>query len=365
MRIAYSCAGEGFGHAARTSVLGPMLERGHKVFYFAPETVRGFLEAKIGRRDISIIPQFSFDKRGEQVLLLGSIVKNLPVAASLPAETAALSKRLRDLRIDAVVSDFEPFLPRAAWMAGLPVFQINHPGIVQRVGCVHPLAWLTAIASRLLEGPWHERVHISFYGGDAGPILRRELFRHRVSDGDYVLLNLKPCYRPGVLPEFERLGIAYKVFPGGQGDFEEALAGCSCVVSSAGHQIIAEALALGKPILVIPQRGQWEQRLNASKVEETGKGMATTFARLADDLPAFLARLGEFRAASLPDRFDAKDNSAKIAAMIRDFLKRRCAKRAFSPSAAPALAPNAVARPAANAVARPAANAIERPAASA
>lgn len=341
MRIAYSCAGEGFGHAARTSVLGPMLERRHEVVYFAPETVRGFLEAKIGRRDISIIPHFSFDKRGERVLILGSIVKNLPIAARLPAETAALARRLSDLEIDAVVSDFEPFLPRAARLAGLPVFQINHPGIVQRVGCVHPLAWITSIASRLLEGPWQERVHISFYGGDAGPILRRELFRHRVSDGGYVLLNLKPCYRPGVLPEFERLGIAYKVFPGGQGDFEEALAGCSCVVSSAGHQIIAEALALGKPILVIPQRGQWEQRLNALKIEETGKGMATTFARLADDLPDFLARLGEFRAASLPDRFDAKDNSAKIAAMIGDFLQRRCAKRAFRSREALPLTPNA------------------------
>ena len=169
MRIAYSCAGEGLGHAVRTSVIGPQLEGRHKVFYFAPETVRAFLRGKMGNRKFLDIPHFSFVKRDEKVLILATILRSLPTAARMSYNVMLFAKKLRSMKIDAVISDFEPILPRAARMAGIPVFQLNHPGIVQRVARFHPLAWLTSIASRILEGPSHERIHISFYQGDVGP----------------------------------------------------------------------------------------------------------------------------------------------------------------------------------------------------
>jgi UDP:flavonoid glycosyltransferase YjiC (YdhE family) len=50
MRIAYSFAGEGLGHAARTSVIGPLLEHDHDVVYFVPEIARAFFASKVGRR---------------------------------------------------------------------------------------------------------------------------------------------------------------------------------------------------------------------------------------------------------------------------------------------------------------------------
>jgi hypothetical protein len=41
---------------------------------------------------------------------------------------------------------------------------------------------ITALATRLLEGPWNDRILISFYKGDVGPILREEIFAHPVQD---------------------------------------------------------------------------------------------------------------------------------------------------------------------------------------
>ena len=63
-----------------------------------------------------------------------------------------------------------------------------------------PLALVTALATRFLEGPWNERIHVSFYDGDVGPILREEIFAHPVHDDGTLLVNLKDCLRPVVLP---------------------------------------------------------------------------------------------------------------------------------------------------------------------
>jgi UDP:flavonoid glycosyltransferase YjiC (YdhE family) len=322
MRIAYSCAGEGMGHATRTTVLGPIIEERHTVIYFLPEGITSFFVAKIGQRQFESIPRLAFQKRGERVRLLATIFATIPLLILFPFEMARLVIRLRALKIDAVISDFEPFLPWAARFANLPVLQINHPGIVQRAPKPHPHALLTSLATRILEGPWNERIHVSFFGGDVGPILRDDIFDHPVSDEGFVLLNLKTCMRPLVLPILDSAGVAYRLFPDPEEDFERALAACSCVLSTAGHQIIAESIALNKPILVIPPEGQWEQQLNAMMVDQTGKGMSTTVERLREDLPKFMAAQDIYRSNSLPSRFNVSDNTRLIEFRIEAFMGR-------------------------------------------
>ena len=211
MRIAYSFAGEGFGHAARTAVIGPLLEQKHDVVYFLPDEVRDFIVARMGTRRYERILHFAFEKRGERVRLLASTLRTIPLLARFPFEMRRLNDLLRALRIDAVISDFDPFLPWAARIAGIPILQINHPGVVQRVLRPRPLALLTALATRFLEGPWNERIHVSFYNGDVGPILREEIFTHPVRDDGALLVNLKDCLRPVVLPLLDAMGLQYRL----------------------------------------------------------------------------------------------------------------------------------------------------------
>src|SRR5271157_4817023 len=257
-------------------VIGPLLEQKHEITYFVPDAAREFIISKMGERCYDRILHFAFQKRGERVLLLASIFFTIPLLLRVPLELKRLVARLRALRIEAVISDFDPFLPWAARIAGIPILQINHPGVVQRVPRPRPLAMITSVATRFLEGPWDERILISFYNGDVGPILREEIFSHPVRDDGALLVNLKESLRPVVLPVLDAMGLRYRLVPDPRENFEEALAACSFVLSTAGHQIIAESIALNKPILVIPQRGQWEQKLNAKMVEETGKGRSTT-----------------------------------------------------------------------------------------
>ena len=322
MRLAYSFAGEGLGHAARTTVIGPLLELKHHVMYFMPDGLRDFVVSKMGQRRYERVLHFSFQKRGERVRLFASIFCTIPLLLRFPFEIMRLADRLRALRIDAVISDFDPFLPWAARIIGVPILQINHPGVVQRALRPRPISLITALATRILEGPWNERMLVSFYDGDVGPILRKEIFANPVHDDGTILVNLKDCLRPAVLPILDAMGLSYRLVPDPQVNFEKALASCSFVLSTAGHQIIAESIALNKPILVIPQRGQWEQQLNAEMVEKTGKGRSTTVERLCVDLMHFQGRLDRYRSNRVPARFTTTDDRRSILRRIEAFLKR-------------------------------------------
>lgn len=324
IRIAYSCAGEGFGHAARLVALAPLLEERYEMHYFVPEGLKRFLEEKLPSFTFYPLPHFSFVKKEDRVQWIATSFKTVPQLIHFRAEVKKLQTNLRKLRIQAVLSDYDPYLSWAAKGAGIPVMQINHPGIISRSFPINPFGWIPALVSLFLEGPWTERIHISFFQGDVGPLFRHSLFKYPIADGGYVLVNLKPAYRDPVLGVLRSMsGIQYKVFPTKDGNFEEALAGCSAVLSSAGHQIITEALILGKPILVIPQKGQYEQQLNAWMLKQTKKGTFTTISRLRKDLPAFLKKLDEYRNVStLPKGFTLKDGTRDLLYRIDEFLRK-------------------------------------------
>jgi UDP:flavonoid glycosyltransferase YjiC (YdhE family) len=323
MRIAYSCAGEGFGHAARMVVLSKILEGRHHVRYFVPKNIQPFLREKLSAFSAEDISYFSYVKYEDRVDLLQTALGVLPQIGNFPREVSRLAERLKSLRIEAVISDFEPYLARAGRKAGIPVFQINHPGIVAKLVSPDPRSWLPALGARLLEGPWDERVHISFFGGDAGPLFRPSLFRYPVTEGDYVVFNLKDSYKTSVAEVLKRFPtLDARIFPRPGGNFEEALAGCRAVVSSAGHQIIAESMALGKPILVLPQKGQWEQLLNARMLEKAGSGISSSIKNLHRDLPKFLDDLDRYRTPpKLPRGFTVEDGTAVIRDRLEGFLR--------------------------------------------
>lgn len=335
MKIACSCAGEGFGHAARMVVLQGLLEPVHRVEWFIPREVQGFLQGKIPGFRCRTIPAFTFTKKDDRVLLVPTVLGNLGRILAFPFRVMALAQVLRREGIQAVIADFEPHLPRAARLAGIPVLQINHPGIVTRYPAPGPAEAATCLGARLLEGPWDRRIHISFYGGDMAPLLRKSLFRHPLAHNGTVVFNLKESLRPEALRVLaEKPRLKAELYPRPGGNFDLALAQCSAVVSTAGHQIIAECLALGKPLLVLPQKGQWEQELNARMLETLGLGMRGSLATLSADLDRFEARLPEFREAMMrtwPPGFRKGDGTADLARALGDFLEEGPSARLASP----------------------------------
>ena len=326
MKIAYSCAGEGFGHISRMATLLPHLEQNHQLGLFLPTSVESFLRAKVGPRAWTPIPGFHFAHRGDKILLKESLVGALPVFTGFAITVLRLARTLKKEQYQAVISDFEPHLAWAARLAGLPVFQLNHPGIMTRVR-EHTLSgWLGALATRLMEGPWDQRVLVSFFAGDVGPLLRPSLRRRKPRNRGTVVINLKNSYRSQALAVLKRFPqVKWRVFPTPGKDFDTALLDCAAVVSPAGHQVLAEALALGKPVLALPQDGQPEQMLNAVQLKATGRGRIGSLATLESDLTAFLAELPQLRAGKVLPGFNLQDGTPALLAKFEHFLATKVA----------------------------------------
>lgn len=329
MRIAYSCAGEGFGHAARMVALNRDLAARYEVSLFVPEEVKSFVVNRLPGAQLRSIPCFSLVKRGNRIDYSATVFAALRLSRGLVPELLRLARTLRSLGVDAVLSDFEPFLPWAAALAGIPVVQMNHPGVVIDYLDADPRSWAAAAAARLMEGPWDRRIIVSFYGGDVGPILRESLLRRPLRDEGFLAVNLKEGIRSRVLPILDSVpALRYRLYPAPGADFDEGLASCSAVLSGAGHQTISEALCLGKPILALPQEDQFEQTLNARMLERSGRGTYCSVAELPRALPRFLSRLGEYRSPRiLPARFALVDSRAELLSLLQDRLGSLVSRR--------------------------------------
>lgn len=314
MRIAYSCAGEGFGHAARMTALYPDMAARHDMTLFVPASIDEFVRSRLPEARIHSVPCFDLVKRGNRINYSSTAFRALRLAKEFVPQVMRLARLLRKLRIQAVLSDFDPFLPFAARLAGIPIVQMNHPGIVLKYVEADPRSWIAALSARFLEGPRDARVIVSFFGGDVGPVLRKSLYRYRVRDEGFIAVNLKDDARVKVLPILDSMpGLRYKLYPAPGANFDDGLCGCSAVVTGAGHQTLSEALCLGKPVLALPQEGQFEQTLNARMLEQTGKGAYCSVKDLPTVLPRFLSRLHDYRAPRIqPAFFRLKDSRDRL-----------------------------------------------------
>lgn len=293
MNITIAINGEGRGHFSRAIALAEQLNRSHRVTFRAPSHLADELRLLFPENAVRVIPYLAFVQKGFSVDYLKTALFNLSLIARAFRVQARIARELREERTDIVISDFEPFCSRAAKLAGIPVLQLNHPGIVQKTDDWSVPAIISRIVSAYMTARADRTIICSFFGGDVGPIIREELRAQPVSRGDYFVVYQKKMYREELDPVLDRAGRSlFRVFPDPRADYAASLAGCAGLIAPAGHQSISEALALGKPVFVIPVAGQFEQELNARMLRASGAGDYCSIGELPDRLPAFIRDIG-------------------------------------------------------------------------
>ncbi|MFP4643105.1 MAG: glycosyltransferase family protein [Spirochaetales bacterium] len=293
-----SCAGEGFGHVSRLISFAQGLKRRHELILFVPSSVQHHIRRNLPDAHVVTIPYFHLVKCEDRIDYLATAKQNIAKAIRFRADVSAIRRTLASCGAAAIISDYDPYLPAAARSLDLPVLQINHPSIVTKSPSMLPDALVAKAIARAMTGPSDRRLLVSFYNGDIGPILREELTKHPTVHGDYFVVYVKPTYRRRVVGELTRLGVPYRLFPNPREDYAQALAGCRGLITGAGHQSLSEAVTLGKPVFAIPQRGQYEQRLNARMLVESGWGMKGRFSNLNKTLPAFIRHVDRIAGAT-------------------------------------------------------------------
>ena len=322
-RIIYALSGHGRGHTSRAQAMAASLrERGHTVAFCCGGPARRRLKEQgefvVPVRALPLVVE------ANRVRLLRTVCCNARTVLSAPQIVRQLAAELSAWSPDLLVADFEPFSPWAARQLGLPVVAFSRQHVLTEAAHrlpmhLWPAALFTAFVVRLLtpRRPAHvllpsfsdlslkhpDRVtlvppplrpdvqalaptrgdHVLvYYNQTSGS--QHVLEALRQVDAVFVLYNFSPPAHPADYPNltFKR--------PSREG-FLRDLASCRAVLCTAGFTLMSEALHLNKPLLVVPNRGDFEQRLNARLLEQEGLGEAISGRPLtARDVAGFLRR---------------------------------------------------------------------------
>jgi uncharacterized protein (TIGR00661 family) len=230
-----------------------------------------------------------------------------------------------DFRPDVVISDAEPWMHRVARHLKIPRIGFDHFGVM--VYCKPPIPFGDRIRSRrdvfvyrLLMGRPERIIVSSFYDAPPrwpsvrviGPLLRDEILNAPIRHGEHILVYFNKGqyqFTPHVELALRALDVPMLVYGtprrGREGNldfrplsnvpFVEHMASCRAIISTAGNQLVGEAVHLGKPMLVIPEACV-EQRLNAASLERSGFGMQVRHDDFsADVVKTFLANCHHYR----------------------------------------------------------------------
>lgn len=328
-RILYALSGQGRGHTSRVmAISGALRERGHEIRFVCGGTAREILEEQ-GEAVIPV-PALRQEMEANQLRVGRTVARNWRRVALMPLLVRRLAEDMTAFAPDLLVTDFEVYSPRAARRIGVPVLSFNHQQVVTETTYDLPAEYrrdarltsfvINAIAPR---DPAHVLLTSFFYPPLkhperttlVPPIIRPEVQALTARRGDHVLVYhndpkgaelfldaLRGVDAPFILynvplperPEdYPNLTFKATSIDG----FLEDLATCRAVVCTAGYTLISESLYLGKPALVVPNSGIFEQTLNALFLARDGLGEAVVDRPLtAGDVAGFLSRLPTYEA---------------------------------------------------------------------
>lgn len=352
-KIFYSVAGEGRGHAIRVRTIVEELRKSHDVVLFAPHVAYEFLDDVYHEAqdvDVRRIPGLEFCYNQRRVSYFRSITQSLPYLRNLPRLVDSMERMIREEQPELMITDFEPALPRAARRLGMPFLSVDHQHFLTAfdLSSLPWSLWLKArsigLSINLFYTGQQETIVSSFFSPplrkgcgnvtSVGVLLRRELQQASPVDDGHLLVYLRRFAPPRLMHALRRCGRNVMIYGLGEQPrdgnlffhevnetgFLDDLIGCHALISNAGNQLVGEALSLRKPVLAIPEEGNFEQAVNAHFLELTGYGVGGDAATFAEaHLTNFLGRVPEF-----VERIDPRQvigNADALAAIRRHLTK--------------------------------------------
>jgi len=284
MKVLFGIQGTGNGHISRSRELLRYLSKRASVDIllsgYHHEVDIGF-EVKYNLPGLG----FTFGKRGgiDYVHSLRNFSpgKLLSDIYGLPVE-----------KYDLVLTDFEPVTAWAARIKRRPIVAISHQAAFLSPKIPRPPEGRNRFQEKVLEwyapAPVSIGLHFERYDDFIfTPIIREEIRKQDPrNDGHYTVYLPSYDYAriSGILKKIDvrwevfskhHKGEAFKdgnvtVYPVGNDGFARSLVTCEGILCNAGFETPAEALYLGKKIMVIPMKGQYEQQCNAEALGRMG-----------------------------------------------------------------------------------------------
>ena len=283
MKVLYAIQGTGNGHLSRARDIIPVLEEYAQLDILVSGTqaeVELGYPVKYRKKGLG----FAFGKNGGIDLL----------NTYLDANISNLLKEIDSLPVedyDFVINDFEPVSAWACRRKKVPCISLSHQASLLSKKAPRPRK-KDPLASFILENyaPTNFQISFHFSSYDENiftPVIRKQVRDTEIDDKGHYTVYLpayddKKLIRKLSIFENTRWEIFSKhtrttyqngnisVHPISNEAFLKSMAESTGVLCGAGFETPAEALYLGKKLLVIPMKGQYEQQCNAAALKQMG-----------------------------------------------------------------------------------------------
>jgi len=283
MKIFYAVQATGNGHISRAMELYPYLREYGTVDFFLSG----------GNSTLSLDVPVKYRSKGMSLyyncnggLDYWQIMKGI--------KPLRIRREIRELPVneyDLVINDFDYITAAACANGGVPSVQFGHQASFISANTPRPSArnrtgeWILknyAKASRYIG------LHFESYDDFIfTPVVRRDILEAQPEDLGYITVYLPSYCEPQLIRLFEQFSDhRFEIFcgqiseekkvnnmrllPVSREAFSTSMIGCHGLITGGGFETPAEALHLGKKILSVPIRSQYEQQCNAAALEKMG-----------------------------------------------------------------------------------------------
>lgn len=282
MNILYGIQGTGHGHISRARELLPELRNHASVDVMISGHASQLTLDDITYQKYGI--SLTYDSNGG-VAVFDTLRDFRPMRFVTDVRSIPLSN------YDLVISDYEPVSAWSAKLQNVPVVGLSHQAAFLSPNTPRPQT-KSLVAEALLRhfAPADYPLGFHFQPYDdfvAPPIIRKAIRELVVNQANHITVYL-PAYHHRVLQElFASFShVEWHIFspscteahqsknclihPISNKRFLDSFASCRGVICNAGFETCAEAMYLGKKLLAVPIRNQYEQACNAAALQQLG-----------------------------------------------------------------------------------------------
>jgi uncharacterized protein (TIGR00661 family) len=283
MKIFYAVQATGNGHISRAMEILPYLERYGQVDIFLSGANNSLqLDASVKYRSKGL--SLFYTNGGG--LNYGQIVRKFA--------PLRIWNEVRDLPVekyDLVINDFECITSLACAYKKVPSVNFGHQASFVSPKAPRPenKEWMGEwILRNYARATQYIGLHFAQYDDFIlPPVIKKKILQAEPQDKGYITVYLS-SYSDAVVRQYLQplRDFRFQVFskevkrpvqdgnilflPVGANAFNRSLIDCKAIITGAGFETPAEALYLGKKLLVIPIRGQYEQLCNAAALQKMG-----------------------------------------------------------------------------------------------
>ena len=282
MKLLYAIQGTGNGHISRAREIVPLLQQYGEVDLLISGT----------QSEVKLIQPVKYQLHGFSFIF----GRKGGVHHWETFKTMNLPRFVKDMRqiplkdYNLIINDFEPVTAWACKMQGLESVGLSHQASFQSQKVPKPksIDWAQLVMKYYAPATHYVGFHFHRYDDFIHtPVIRSEIRNLVVSDLGHYTVYLPSIDDELLVPLLQQVPeVQWEVFskhshqkyttknvrvsPVHNEEFNRSLASCSGLFTGGGFEGPAEALFLGKKLLVMPMRYQYEQQCNAFALKQLG-----------------------------------------------------------------------------------------------